>query len=381
MKKHNDSSHFHVLIVAAGSGSRFGGDLPKQYALLGGKTVLRRTIEAFLRYTASVRVVINPEHQDLYKEATKGLSLPAPVFGGTTRKESVAKGIQSFSGLNDNEKILIHDAARPLITQNDIEQVVETLNNHKAVSLGRPLHDTIRKDNNIIDRNGLWALQTPQGFHFKTIADAHKNYGHLEATDDTALVSASGIAVKLIEGSKDNIKITDAHDMIMAEKLIGSTKTRTGMGFDVHAFEKDRKLILCGVEIDHPLGLKGHSDADVGLHALTDALLGTISAGDIGTHFPPSNPEFKNMDSAIFLKKAGDLIKDQSGQIENVDITLICEQPKIGPHREKMQNRIAEILSINKDQISIKATTTEGLGFTGRGEGIAAQAIATIRLP
>jgi len=391
MTEQKNSTIFHLIIPASGTGERFGYSTPKQYAMLGSKPILRHTIEAFLKCKncASIQIVINPDHEALYNDAVKDLDIAPPIYGGTTRKESVYEGLKALKTSQNpapTDKILIHDAARPLITQADIQNIVKALDTHQAATLATPIQDTLRKDQNTVDRENLWSLQTPQGFHFQTIFDAHDNNANLKATDDTSLVSASNIAIELIQGSKTNIKITTPEDLKMAEKLLETNtqpQIRTGMGFDVHAFEApnvDRDLILCGIKIDHPQGLKGHSDADVGLHALTDALLGAIGEGDIGTHFPPSDPTFKDMDSAIFLEKIRALLQTHNAEIINLDVTLICEHPKITPHREAMQNRIAEILDITSSQVNVKATTTEGLGFTGRREGIAAQAIATLQI-
>ncbi|GJL84808.1 MAG: bifunctional enzyme IspD/IspF [Micavibrio sp.] len=334
-----------------------------------------------------IRVIIDPEHAELYQEAVKGLDLPDFVAGGMERKDSIYNGLKSFSNLKNENIILIHDGARPLVQENDIRTVAEALTNHEAVSLATSVADTLKYGHTAepVERNGLYALQTPQGFHYGTIKKAHEQAGpDGHYTDDTGLVSALGIAVKLVPGHKSNFKITTEDDWEMAEKLLQQDETRTGMGFDVHAFADEagsNGVRLCGVSIPHDKPLMGHSDADVGLHALTDAILGSISAGDIGQHFPPSNDNYKDMDSAIFLGKAIELLAAKGGSVLNLDITLICEEPKIGSHREAMEQRIAEIAEIDPGRVSVKATTSEKLGFTGRGEGIAAQAIATVRLP
>ena len=378
---------FHLIIAAAGHGDRFGNIVPKQYVNISGKTLLRHTLDNALRWDGlkSLRVIIDPEHAELYHEAVKGLDLAHPITGGISRKSSINNAISSISHVMDNEIILVHDAARPLTPAQDIRKLLAAMETGKAATLASPVTDTLRRDQEIISRDGLWALQTPQAFYFGDLKTAHTNADNDDThTDDTSLITAAGIEVRLVEGSRSNIKLTTPDDLpVMRALLAANTETRTGMGFDVHAFEKQatgRKLMLCGVAVPHDFALTGHSDADVGLHALTDALLGTIGEGDIGTHFPPSDAAYKDMDSAIFLRHAVSLIDKRGGSILNLDLTLICEAPKIGPHAARMKERIAEIAGINAARISIKATTTEKLGFTGRGEGIAAQAIATVRL-
>ncbi len=380
----------HVLIAAAGSGTRFGGPLPKQYCLLAGKPVLRRTIEQFLKCPdiTSIRVIINPDDAKTYHDTVMGLDLPPPANGGITRKDSVFNGLLSLTDASDEDIILIHDAARPLVSIKNITEIIKAAKEHKAVTAATQITDTLRRTTptdtmgETVERENLYALQTPQAFKFAVIKGAHESApSHKTYTDDSAIVSEAGIPVHLVLCSKTNIKITTAEDMKLAEELLpDTTETRTGMGYDVHAFEKGDSVTLCGIKIPHDKKLKGHSDADVGLHAITDAILGAIAEGDIGRHFPPSDPKFKNMDSAIFLEKVRDLVAEKSGKIQNIDLTLICEEPKITPHAPKMTQRVAQILKIDKNRVSIKATTSEGLGFTGRKEGIAAQAIATITL-
>jgi 2-C-methyl-D-erythritol 4-phosphate cytidylyltransferase/2-C-methyl-D-erythritol 2,4-cyclodiphosphate synthase len=386
MAKTDTPPGFHVLIAAAGSGQRFGNTTPKQYVKINGKSLLRHTLENVLAWPnlLSVQVIINPDHAALYYQAIGGLNLPPPLPGGKTRNLSIFNALKNISHVKNDEVIFIHDAARPFVKNTDVTALVEAMKTHKAATLAHPVTDTLRRDNQTINREGLWAVQTPQAFLFGNLKAAHEQTKSTP-TDDTALMTAMGIPVHLVEGSRSNIKITTQDDLAMAEAILANKmEIRTGMGFDVHAFEtspSSRKLMLCGIHVPHTYALAGHSDADVGLHALTDALLGTVGAGDIGTHFPPSDNAYKNMDSAIFLKKSVDLIEERSGKINNVDITLICEAPKIGSHREDMVARISEITGLDKSRISIKATTTEKLGFTGRGEGIAAQAIATVSLP
>lgn len=382
-------NNFNVLIAAAGQGTRCGGGLPKQYRILAGKPLLRHTIEVFLGMSGlqQIKVIIDPAHEALFLDAVKGLKKIDFVAGGNSRRSSVNNGVSAFSNLRDSDILLIHDAARPMVRRGDIKALLEALNDNEAATLTVPVTDTVKYENNnqTVARDGLHALQTPQGFHYGVIKKAHaKAYPQTEYTDDTGLVSALGIPVKLVRGHKGNFKITTEDDFEMAEKLITQQEeTRTGMGFDVHAFADTpaKSVVLCGVAVPHNRTLAGHSDADVGLHAITDALLGSIAAGDIGRHFPPSNDSFKGMDSAVFLRRAVELLQEKNGCIVNLDVTLICEAPKIGPHRESMEKRIADITGIEPHRVSVKATTTEKLGFTGRGEGIAAQAIATVRLP
>jgi 2-C-methyl-D-erythritol 4-phosphate cytidylyltransferase/2-C-methyl-D-erythritol 2,4-cyclodiphosphate synthase len=386
------SPSFHVLIAAGGQGTRFGDSpLPKQYTLLAGKPLLRHAIEAFLAtpHCAGVRVVISQTHTDLYQKSVTGLNLPPPLTGGNERNESIYKALQQIDDLDPEDIILIHDAARPCITPASIAELVNSLKTERAATLALPVSATLRKSNDhnaaeIIDRTGVHAMQTPQAFRYGDLLKAHQNAKSENITDDTMLVSALGIAVKIVPGSPENIKITYPEDLAMAEKLLNTQRIFiTGTGFDVHAFDADRTgpVRLCGVDVPHTHVLKGHSDADVGLHALTDAILGAIGEGDIGRHFPPADQKYKNMDSAIFLQEAAKMVSDKVGKIENVDVTLICEFPKITPHADAMKKRIAEILSITPARVNVKATTTEQLGFTGRGEGIAAQAIATLSLP
>lgn len=384
----HSSQAFHVLIAAAGDGKRFGSNRPKQYTLVHGKTLLRHTLDIFLNHKnlASIRVIINPEHRALYHEAVSGLSLPEPVHGSITRKLSIYNGIKEFTQVKDDEIILIHDAARPLVAHEDINRLIEEARHTGAATLATPITDTLRKtDGETVNRDGVWAIQTPQAFHYAILKKAHERAGTRDATDDSSLVTDLGLTVALVEGSRTNIKITRPEDMLIAQRFLQTHyEVRTGMGFDVHAFERqdlNRPLMLCGVRLDHEYGLAGHSDADVALHAITDALLGALAEGDIGQHFPPSDIKYKNMSSDVFLRHAAQLAAEKGAILQNIDVTIICEAPKIGPYRRQMQARVAEILGIAAEKIGIKATTTERLGFTGRGEGIAAQAVATLKIP
>jgi len=375
-----------ALVVGAGEGRRFGGDLPKQYCQLSGLPVMRRSLLAFLDHPQidTVQAVIHPNHEDLFGEAAQGLDLPAPIHGGALRQESVVKGLLTMKHLAP-AKVLIHDAARPLVSGAVITRVLGALQESPGAIPALPVVDTLKRGDGqsitaTVARQGLWRAQTPQGFRFDEILAAHQKAGSEELTDDAAVAERAGLFVAMVEGDEDNLKVTTPEDLTRAERIIGGGDIRTGMGFDVHRFEEGDHVMLCGIKIPHAFGLEGHSDADVGLHAVTDALLGAIGAGDIGNHFPPTDPKWKDASSDVFLALACELLAAKGGRITNIDLTLICEAPKIGPHREKMTKRIAEILGISVDRVGVKATTTERLGFTGRGEGIAGQAVATVRL-
>lgn len=370
---------FAVLIVAGGTGNRAGKGIPKQYRNLNGKAVLRQTLEAFMGLPdlKDIRVVIHPDHQEFYEKAVAGLDIGAAIFGGETRQQSVANGLDSFSGLDSKTPILIHDAARPFIDRNTILACVEKLSTHEAVTVAVPVTDTLwREDTGIVDRNNLWSIQTPQGFHYGIIKRAHETLTG-DFTDDSQMASAMGIKVEIIQGSRQNIKLTTEDDF----KIMTRKRTKTGLGYDVHAFgDESTSIRIGGVDIPHTRKLLGHSDADVVLHAITDAIYGTIASGDIGSHFPPSNNEFKNMDSSIFLKKAVEELVQAGGEIVHIDTVVICEEPKIGPHRDAIRESVARICGLPVSSVSVKATTSEGLGFTGRREGIACQSLVTIEI-
>ena len=376
-----------ALIVAAGRGERFGASMPKQYACLGGIPVLRRSIMAFADHPGidAVRVVIGPGDSALYGQASEGIHLLPPVIGAATRQATVRAGLESLVELGP-ERVLVHDAARPLVSAAVIGRVIDALERFPAVLPVLPVVDTLKQvdDATVLgetDRNGLARAQTPQGFQFGKILAAHRAAGQSSYTDDTAIAAAAGLQIAWVAGEEGNLKLTQPEDLNVAERLLGAaTRWRTGLGFDVHAFAPDRPLVLCGVTVPHEQGLAGHSDADVAFHAITDAILGTIGAGDLGTHFPPSDPRWRDADSARFLRHAAGMLARRRGRIENVDLVIICEQPKIGPHRGAMVARTAEVLGLAQDQVSIKATTSERLGFTGRGEGIAAQAVVSVAL-
>jgi 2-C-methyl-D-erythritol 4-phosphate cytidylyltransferase/2-C-methyl-D-erythritol 2,4-cyclodiphosphate synthase len=378
-----------ALVVAAGRGQRFGGSLPKQYATLAGVPLLRHSLRAFAAHPAiaEVRAVIHPDDRPLYDAAAAGLDLAEPVAGGRSRQESVLRGLESLAGAAPAQ-VLIHDGARPFVSAAVIDRVVAALAESPGAIAALPVVDTLKQgDNGRIaatrDRAGLWGAQTPQGFRFAEILAAHRAAAGEELTDDAAVAERAGLAVALVEGSRENMKVTSQDDLRAAERWLrgAQEETRVGQGFDVHAFGPGDHVTLCGLRIDHDAGLVGHSDADVGLHALTDAILGALGAGDIGNHFPPSDPQWKGADSGRFLAHARDLVAARGGRLLHLDVTLICEAPKIGPHRAAMVARIAGLLDLPAERVSVKATTTEKLGFTGRGEGIAAQAVATIALP
>ena len=379
-----------ALIVAAGRGSRFGGPLPKQYALLAGQPVLRRTIAAFhAAGIGRVQVVIGPGDDAHYAAATDGLDLPAPIQGGASRQQSVLNGLEALAG-NPPDLVAIHDAARPFVRAAEIEACLAaaSVEGIDGAVLGIPLADTLKRvgDGNAVTetvpRRDLWRAQTPQVFRFAPLLAAHRAAAPLAAaeatalTDDAAVAERAGLKVVMVAGSEDNRKITTAEDLLSTRM-----ETRTALGFDVHGFGPGTAVMLGGVAVPHSQALAGHSDADVALHALTDAVLGTIGAGDIGKHFPPSDPQWRGASSDRFLRHAVDLVTARGGRIVHLDVTIVCEAPKVGPHRDAIVRSIARIADIAPDRVSVKATTTEGLGFTGRREGVAAQAMATVELP
>ncbi|MBT4889270.1 MAG: bifunctional 2-C-methyl-D-erythritol 4-phosphate cytidylyltransferase/2-C-methyl-D-erythritol 2,4-cyclodiphosphate synthase [Rhodospirillales bacterium] len=378
-----------AIIVGAGRGSRAGEGLPKQYRCVGGVPLVRMSLKAFLDHSAitSVCPIIHPDDADLFAEAATGLDVLPPVHGGATRQQSVLNGLHAIAHLKP-ETVLIHDAARPFVSETVISGVLDALDCHSGAIPALPVVDTLKRshDNKVIEatvpRDSLWRAQTPQGFRFNDIMEAHeKSSDEDNHSDDASLIEVAGLDVVMVEGDERNIKVTTSDDFARAEAAIGQRETRTGMGFDVHRFCAGDQITLCGVEIPHDQALEGHSDADVAMHALVDALYGCVSAGDIGTHFPPDQAKWRGASSEIFLKHAVETVQKAGGRIINIDLTIICEYPKIGPHRQAMCNRLSEILGIDMKRISVKATTTEKLGFTGRGEGIATQAIANTSLP
>lgn len=377
----------YALIVAAGRGERAGGEVAKQYRRVAGKTVLRRSIESFLYHPAieAVCVVVHKDDGEHYEAATSGLRLLAPVTGGERRQASVFNGLKALRQIGAPDIVLIHDAARCFVSPALISRVIAGVQGGGEGAIpALPLSDSIKRGatqaEESVDRSDLWRAQTPQGFPFEAILKAHEAAEGQSLTDDAAVAAAAGLKVQFVEGDEANIKLTRPEDFLLAEQRLAASDVRTGFGFDVHRFEDGDGVILCGVTIPFGKKLKGHSDADVAMHALTDALLGATAGGDIGDHFPPADPEWKDAPSEIFLKFAAERLRAMNGTIANVDLTIICEQPRIGPYRARMQARLAEILGLGTDRINIKATTSERLGFTGREEGIAAQAVATVRI-
>lgn len=385
-----------ALLVAAGKSERLQADMPKPYTHLGDETLLRRAVKAFLNHPRidAVRVVIRREHHPYYKKAIEGLTLFPCVIGGDTRQESVRLGLEALSHRMP-EAVLVHDVARPLVSAAVIDRVLAGLAAAQAVVPALPVVDTLKRvaGNTIeqtVSRERMMTAQTPQGFHFATLLEAHRALQGKVFTDDAALMEESGVEVAIVDGDPDNIKITTAKDIERMTSLLAlDTETRTGLGYDVHplkAHDPDtpvsrQQIKLCGIKIPFNNCLEGHSDADVGLHAIVDALLGAMGEGDIGMHFPADDHQWHGADSERFLLHAYELLKNHGGEIVHLDITLICERPKIADHRLRMVEHIAQILKIPYHRVSVKATTTEKLGFIGRGEGIAAQAVATVRLP
>ena len=369
-----------ALIVAAGRGMRAGGPRPKQWQVLGAQRVIDHTIAAFDRHVdvASVALVLHPD--DMHEaSAFEARGIPVAI-GGAERSDSVRAGL---AALPDCDAVLIHDAARPCVSGAVIDGVIAALVDHEGAAPGLPVTDALwtAVDNEVTgtqDRSGLFAAQTPQGSRRDAILSAYEHYVGA-AADDVAVARAAGLTVAITTGDPDNIKITAPDDFARAARILENTMDiRTGNGFDVHAFGPGDHVMLCGVKIPHDQGLVGHSDADVGLHTITDAIYGALAAGDIGTHFPPSDPQWKGAQSHIFLRHAAELARSQGFSLTHVDCTLVCEFPKVGPHADAMRPAVAEMLGIDATRVSIKATTSERLGFTGRGEGIACLATATL---
>lgn len=371
-----------ALIVAAGRGTRAGGELPKQWHTLAGKRVIDWTLQAFKNTPeiTDIAVILHPDDMNI-------LSNPDIIVavGGKTRAESVRNGLEALSD-RDVGQVLIHDAARCCISPEQISGIVEklTLTTSSGVAPALPVTDALwlgdeGKVSGTHDRTGLFRAQTPQAFAFLSILTAHRDYTGDTAADDVEVARSSGLDVEIIEGYETNLKITYAQDFLRAEKILkGQMDIRVGSGFDVHRFGPGDHVMLCGVAIPHERGLQGHSDADVGLHTITDAIYGALAEGDIGRHFPPSDPQWKGAESHIFLRHAVQLATEKGFKINNVDITMMCERPKIGPHADAMREKLSDIMGIELSRVSVKATTTERLGFTGREEGIAAQAVTTL---
>jgi len=395
-----------ALIVAAGRGHRVGGPLPKQYRRLAGHTVLGHSVGRFAAHPRMdlVRVVINPADRPLYDDAVQGTEgaeadkLLEPVAGGATRQESVRNGLESLADAPP-DLVLIHDGARPLVSPAVIDGALDALAGHDGALPALAVSDSLKRAApgsilvaGAVPREGLWRAQTPQGFRYPAILAAHRAAAGSALTDDAAVAEQAGLAVALTAGDEDNLKITTEQDFARAERILATRdgrdiaaatafETRVGMGFDVHRFGPGDHLMLGGVAVPHAQGVVSHSDGDVVLHAIVDALLGAMAAGDIGTHFPPSDETWRDADSARFAAHALALLAQRGGHLSHVDVTVVCQQPRIGPHRAAMMARLADVLGVEPARISLKATTTERLGFTGRGEGIAAQAVATVRLP
>ncbi len=372
-----------ALIVAAGRGLRAGGDVPKQWRMLAGRRVADWTVDAFRAAPGVGRIVLVLHPDDMaratdYPDATC-------VPGGATRGASVRAGLEALAG-SGVDNVLIHDAARPLVGQDVIAAVLRALDSHRGAAPALAVTDALWRgvEGRVAgsqDRAGLYRAQTPQGFDFAAILAAHRADPG-DAADDVEVARAAGIEVAIVPGDARNLKLTEAGDFARAEALMGQAMDiRVGNGFDVHAFGPGDHVVLCGVRVPHDRGLVGHSDADVGMHAVTDAIYGALAEGDIGRHFPPSDPQWKGAASEIFLRHACDLARARRYRVSQVDLTLICERPKIGPHAADMQWIMAEILEVETGRVSVKATTSERLGFTGRGEGIAALATATLVSP
>ena len=376
-----------ALLVAAGSGSRAGSGVPKQYRRVGGKALVAHAVDALGHpLIDEIRVVIGPGQEGLYRAAIGERPLPAPVAGGAERQDSVRLGLEAVAAEGGAARVLIHDSARPFLPRAVVERLVAALEEAEGAVPVLPVVDTLARTadglGDAVARESLVRVQTPQAFRFEAILAAHRAWTGGPATDDAQVARAGGLAVAVVAGDPALEKLTYEEDFERAEaRLAASLVSRTGFGFDVHAFGPGDMLWLAGIAVPHGRGLVGHSDADVLLHAVTDAILGAIGEGDIGQHFPPSDPQWRGAASSRFVEHALALVEARGGRLDHVDATLICEAPKIGPHRDSMRASLAGLLRLPLQRVSIKATTTERLGFTGRGEGIAAQAVATVRLP
>jgi 2-C-methyl-D-erythritol 4-phosphate cytidylyltransferase/2-C-methyl-D-erythritol 2,4-cyclodiphosphate synthase len=372
-----------AVLVAAGSGSRFGAETPKQFLRLAGKPVIRHAAEALAAHVGLLQPIGDA---GMIAAALAGLPHLAPVPGGATRQDSVRLGLDALEPAAP-DVVLVHDAARPFIPAGTVPALLAALQDSPGAIPAVPVADTLKRvaDGRIVattPRDGLFRAQTPQAFRYRDLLAAHRAGQGIAATDDAALLEAAGQTVAIVPGSDDNIKLTYQEDFLRLERAMTARLIpRVGTGFDVHVLETGRRLMLCGIAVPHDKGLAGHSDADVGIHALCDAIYGALAEGDIGRHFPPSQAAWKDADSARFLAHAAERIASRGGMLANADVTLICERPKIAPHAAAMSARLAAILAVDASRISVKATTTERLGFTGRGEGIAAQAVATLLLP
>jgi 2-C-methyl-D-erythritol 4-phosphate cytidylyltransferase/2-C-methyl-D-erythritol 2,4-cyclodiphosphate synthase len=372
-----------AILVAAGSGSRFGAAMPKQFVRVAGKPSLRWAAEALAPYVQLLQPVGDAVP---IEAALAGVAHLPVVGGGATRQDSVRAGLEALVA-HAPDIVLVHDAARPLIPAGTVDALLAALKTHAGAIPAVPVADTLKRAalgvvGGTVSREGLFRAQTPQGFRFETLLALHRGPAHPDATDDAWLLEQAGHSVAIVPGADRNVKLTFAEDLARLENLLSPALfPRVGNGFDVHRLVAGRELILCGVKIPFDPGLDGHSDADVGIHALCDAIYGALAEGDIGRHFPPSEADWKDADSARFLRHAAELIAARGGRLVNADITVICEQPKITPHAPAMRTRLADLLGVGIELISVKATTTEKLGFTGRGEGIAAQASVCVLVP
>jgi 2-C-methyl-D-erythritol 4-phosphate cytidylyltransferase/2-C-methyl-D-erythritol 2,4-cyclodiphosphate synthase len=388
-----DMAGVAAVIVAAGRGLRAGADMPKQFRPIGGAPMIRQSLLMFVEHAnvGAIQPVIHPDDMALFKSSAAGLDVMTPVFGGATRQASVRAGLEALAP-GHPDIVLIHDAARPFTSAGLISRAIAAAQKSGAAIPAMPVTDTVKtvdaqgRVGATIDRNTLRTIQTPQGFAFAPLLEAHRRaatQGREDFTDDAALAEWAGMTVNVFAGEPGNIKITEAGDFARAEAIQGATLSdiRTGTGIDVHAFAPGDHVTLGGIRIAHGQTLTGHSDADVALHALTDALLGALADGDIGSHFPPSDPQWKGASSDRFLNFAVERVKARGGRIAHLDLTIVCEAPKIGPHRDAMRASISRLAGIALDRVAVKATTSEKLGFTGRGEGIVAYATATVRLP
>ncbi len=376
------SPRIAALLVAGGSGSRFGAAQPKQYLSLAGRPVIAHAAAALAAEVTWVQPVGDVA---AITAALAGLDHLPPVAGGATRQDSVRNGLEALAAYAP-DIVLVHDAARPFVPPGTVAALVAALAHHAGAIPAVPVADTLKRgaDGMIagtVPRDGLFRAQTPQAFHYPLLRDLHRQAA-AGATDDASILEAAGHGVALVAGHEDNIKLTYAEDLVRLQRIMSAGLIpRVGTGYDVHVLVPERKLMLCGIEVPHTHGLSGHSDADVGIHALCDAIYGALAEGDIGRHFPPSDNAYKDADSARFLRHAAERIAARGGVLANVDVTLICEQPKITPHAPAMIARVADLLGVDIGKVSIKATTSERLGFTGRKEGIACQAVATVLLP
>ena len=386
-----------VIIVAAGRGHRFGGEMPKQYLEVHQQPLVRHAVQVFLDHSAIdfILPVIHPDDADILANALDGLDYLEPVAGGAARQDSVRNGLEALAS-SAPDYVLVHDAARPMVAPALIDRVIAALQNTPGVIPGIAVFDTLKRadDAGIITdsvlRDGLWRAQTPQGFKYADLLAAHRSVIGQELTDDAAVMEASGHRIAVVLGDEDNIKVTTPDDLMRMEEIMSddsaqakpvrSPSFRIGSGYDVHKLGPGDHVTLCGVEIASERALIGHSDADVALHAVTDAVFGAIADGDIGSHFPPTNSQWRGASSDKFLAYACKRMRERGFELSNIDLTIICEKPKIGPHRDAMRARLAEIAQIDVSCVSVKATTTERLGFTGRGEGIAAEAVIIIEI-